>query len=243
MSDRISQSIEQTAARLSDNSTRDDLDGALAEVNNILRQSGNTYADQAALSSQLEQTGLLPQMLLTFATGNDADGSGINDDLDVNGDGRLEQGEIQSYLENISEESIAEAILAQALLDRFAQIETADNELYNMDAGIQDGVAGATAFEQYALNASSLQSNADSSLLIRNSDGLISEVIDASGNSRQFVYDVQGNIIQFTDSDNHIYRLENGNFHQYDTDGTTPTSLVVDAAELDRDGNLTVTNS
>ncbi len=244
MPDRISQPIEQAATRLTESANSGQLDSAIAEVNAILKQSGNLASDQAALVNQLEQNGTLPIVLLSFATGNDANGNGINDALDLNNDGKLESNELRTYLESVSADAPAEAVLAKALLDRFGLIEAADNERYGMAAGVQDGIAGKSALEDYAARFSTVHTNTDGSIVIHNQDGLISEVVMLSGNTRQFVHDSQGNIIQFTDAENHIYKLQDGNFLQFEADGVTPTNeaIFASSADLDRDGNLTIFN-
>ncbi|MBX9950787.1 MAG: hypothetical protein K2Y39_16575 [Candidatus Obscuribacterales bacterium] len=245
MTDRTSQKIEQAATRLSESSRNNQLDNALEEVNSILQQGGNLASEQAALVRELEQSGALPRVLISFATGNDLDGNGINDALDSNNDGVLAHEELEAYLNSVSGNSPAEALLAQSLLDRFSMIESADNARYGMAAGVLDGNAGSAAFADYGAAYSSFRTNADGSVIFQNADGLISEVALTNGESRQFVYDQQGNIIQYTDELHHIYKMENGHFVEYESDGTTPTGQVVEAnhADLDRDGNLTLTNN
>lgn len=91
---------------------------------------------------------------------------------------------------------------------------------------------------------SALQRNPDGSIVTRNADGLITTIVYLTGNVVHLNYDDQGHIVQFTDLENYVYRLENNRFQQYysDSDATTGKYLFENEADVDYDGNFTLFN-
>lgn len=196
------------------------------------------------VATQLERDGLLPSLLMEDVVAGendiDANNNGIKDSIDGGDDFKLD--DIRRFAE--SADTLRDQVIAQALLDRFSVIEAADNHLYDIAPGIQDAKAGRTAFEQYIQDHTTLQSNPDGSVVLRNRSGRVSEVLYSDGSISHFTYDDRGNIIQFT-ADNQVYKFENGVLQQYESDGLTPIGIEHPGERcfVDSSGNLNLLHS
>ncbi len=89
---------------------------------------------------------------------------------------------------------------------------------------------------------STLQTNPDGSVITRNANGQITTVLLPTGTVINLTYDENGTIVQFNDALNNVYKLENGCFQQYESNGINPTglSLYENEADVDYEGHLTL---